>query len=116
MNITILRLATRHADGLRTWPALAALPWSPAPPAMPVAPIALLPRALNPRGGHPDHPDSPLLSWPCPITGRLHAIALSRHRGRERKAMRREVLRLMLEGTPKARRLRTAAVPQAMAA
>jgi len=122
MNTALLRLAARHPDGLRTWPAVAPATGEPLGRhgAALVPPIALVPRALNPRALHEDHPNSPLLSWPCPITGRLHSIALSRHRGRERQAMRREVLRLMREGTPKAQRerLRDATVqrPEALAA
>jgi len=79
MDANTLRHTTRHPEGLRT-----------------LASLRLVPSRLNPYG------TGPMLWWPCAITGRLHGIALNRHRGRGRHAMRLQVQALMRDGTPAA--------------
>jgi hypothetical protein len=105
MNTKLLRLATRMTGGSRVW----LNPQGSGP--------ALMPPSYNWLKDQDGANVGSVFWWPCPITGRPHGIALGRHRGKARHGMRREVMRLMREGTPKAiKRARTDEGPQQVAA
>lgn len=107
MNTKLLRLATRSAGGSRLWHAAHARDGDP----------VLIPASFNWLKDQDGVNVGPVLWWPCPLTGRPQGIALGRHRGKARHGMRREVMRLMRDGTPKAiKKARTDEGPQQVAA